>query len=478
MESPKVFNKKKIINVLVTFVEIAVVAAIIMGGLMFIRSKLTGQSFGIGKVEINNNNQQSDVAKKEKEAKFHYYIQVNLKKNVVIVYKQNKKKTKQEAVKVMKASIGSKVKKGKYSLLESYEWRNTTSDIWNKYNFRYNGNGWIQSADYNDKYSWTLKASSYKKIGKSQSENKNIKLYAKDAAWIFNNCGTGTVVEVIKGKKEDVLPLEIEKSKALYAKCGWDPTDPQKGNPYKKVSNGTVSAYEKYVYVEKGDSVDYYANLIALSSDGKDITENLNYDTIDTSSVGKKEVTYKFKNKKGMEYKATVKYKVVDTTPPVIKLSKDELEYEMEDVSDKKIQTSKVKKALEELVDDACSANEGKIVVTAFPKEELKKGINYVSVVATDDYGNIGSMQVPVKIVKKKVEKKKTTKKTTQNKNQKTNKKENNKNTKTEKTTTASKNNKKTKEKETTKSEKTTKQSETKTSETKSEETSVNNSGE
>ncbi|MCR5837927.1 MAG: hypothetical protein K6G88_15630 [Lachnospiraceae bacterium] len=452
-----ILKNKKVKNAIVTIIEIVIVAAIIMSGLMFVRSKLTGQSFGVGNVEQKKASENKKAEEQKKQEIYDkYLIQINIKKSAVIIYQQNKKKTDKKAVKVMKASIGSKVKKGQYKLFESYEWRNTniTDNIWNKYNFRYSDNAWLQSADYSDKYSWCLKASSYKKIGKSQKNNKNIQLYAGDAAWIFNNCGTGTVVEIVKGKKEDKLPLEISQTKDLYDKCGWDPTDIPKGNPYKKAANGAVSYYGKYVYVEKGDTADYYANIIALSASGKVITDNLSHDTLDTSSVGKRELNYYYKAKSGTEFKATIKYKIIDTTPPVIKIPDKELEYEMKDVSDGKVKKEKVKNEIEKLVEDACSSNEGKIVVSAFPKEELKKGINYVNVVATDDSGNIGSAQVAVKIIKQKKEKdekkdkkEKTTKKSKDKNNSKDNK--GNKNTDKKKSD-------KLKEKETTKKQKET----------------------
>jgi hypothetical protein len=459
MPLPDILKNKKVKNAIVTIIEIAIVAAIIMSGLMFVRSKLTGQSFGVGNVEQKkaSDNKKAEEQKKQ-EIYDKYLIQVNIKKSAVIVYQQNKKKTDKKAIRVMKASIGSKVKKGKYKLFESYEWRNTnvSDNIWNKYNFRYSDNAWFQSADYNDKYSWCLKASSYKKIGKSQKNNKNIQLYAGDAAWIFNNCGAGTVVEIVKGKKEDKLPLEISQSKSLYDKCGWDPTDASKGNPYKKAANGTVSYYGKYVYVEKGDNADYYSNIIALSASGKVITDNLSHDSLDTSSVGKKELNYYYKAKSGTEFKATIKYKIIDTTPPVIKVPDKEIEYEMKDVSDEKIKKEKVKNEIEKLVEDECSSNEGKIVVTAFPKEELKKGINYVNVVATDDSGNIGSAQVAVKIVKQKKEK---DEKKDKNKKEKTTKKSKDKNNSKDNKSNKNTDNKKSdkvKEKATTKKQKET----------------------
>ena len=249
MKLTEVMGSKKIKNICVTLLEIFVIAAVIMGVLLTIQSKLkdsNGSGVGIGNKDEANQEEQAKV-----EGIDEYYIEVNIKKSALIVYQYNKDKSEKTPIKVMNASIGKGVKADKYKLKESYTWYNSDENVWNKYNSRYTTTGWIQSVNYDDKYSWALNKDSYNALGTRQSEDSNIKLLSKDAQWIYANCGTVTEVKIKKGKEEDVLPMELEPLKTLYKTCGWEPTDPEKGNPYNKVAKAAVSFYDGTVFIEK-----------------------------------------------------------------------------------------------------------------------------------------------------------------------------------------------------------------------------------
>lgn len=403
MKLTEVIGSKKFKNICVTLLEIFVIAAVIMGVLLTIQSKLkdsNGSGVGIGKKDEANQEDQAKV-----EGIDEYYIEVNIKKSALIVYQYNKDKSDKTPIKVMNASIGKGVKADKYKLQESYTWYNSDENVWNKYNSRYTTTGWIQSVNYDDKYSWTLNKDSYNALGTRQSEDSNIKLLAKDAQWIYANCGTGTEVKIKKGKEEDVLPMELEPLKTLYKTCGWEPTDPEKGNPYNKVAKATVSFYDGTVFIEKGSEVNYTLNLIAINEEGKNITKNLKYEKFNSSEMGTHKVKYTFKTEAGVKLEATVKYEVIDTTVPVVKLSKTKFTYEVASKSPKDLNRASVKEAIEELVKKSASANEGSIKVSALPKEQLNIGINYVRVVARDSAGNVGSAQaiVEIKVKEKKL---------------------------------------------------------------------------
>lgn len=406
MKIGKFIKSKKIKNICITLIEILVIAAVIMGILMAVQSKLkSGSGTGIG-IERLKTEQKAD--ENTEEVSNEYYIEVNIKKSAIIVYRYNKDKSDKNPIKVMNASIGKQVKTGKYKLKEAYTWRNESESIWNKYNYKYSQNGWIQSADYLDKYSWTLIPDSYNKIGKNQSNDANIKLYAGDASWIYNNCVKNTVLNIIKGKEEDVLPVEMAVKTELQKHCGWDPTDSVKGNPYKNMAKGIVSAYTGTVQIEKDSEPDLLANLIVLNEKGENITAKLEYKNPDVSKTGKQTVKYKFTSKSGIVYEAEVKYKIIDTTVPIVKLSKEKFTYEVESGNSKDVNKKAVKEAIEALVKKAASASEGTIKVAALPKEQLVVGINFVRVVATDSAGNIGSAQaiVEIKVKEKKLNQK------------------------------------------------------------------------
>lgn len=239
--------------------------------------------------------------------------------------------------------------------------------------------------------------SSYKSLGGTEKvEGANIKLSVSAAKWIYNNCGTGTVVDIKKGSKEDKLPMDKEKLKEAYSSCGWDPTDGDKKNPYKSVANGTISAYSGTIYVERGNEPNYLFNVIALDNDGNNITKKIKYDTFDYNTLGTYEVKYSY-NKNGLKMSAKVKYKVIDTTPPVVSVP-ERLTLQIESLSHDKMKTEEVKAKMENLARANASANEGTITAYAFPIEQIVEGDNYVRVVAVDESGNVGSAQTIVHI--------------------------------------------------------------------------------
>lgn len=431
MKLGTILKSKKVKNIGVTLIEILVVAAVILGILLTVQSKLkTGNGTGIG----NEKTEEKDSEENVDTAGDAYEIEINMKKNVMIIYQYNQDKTEKKAIKVVNASVGSQVAAGKYKIKGTYTWLNTGENNWSKYNIGYSDSAWIQSVDYADKYSWTLHKNSYNALGKSQSDDKNIKLSAGDAWWVYRQCSEGTVIRIVKGKTSDQLPMEVEPLTKLRKYCGWDPSDPESGNPYKKIANGTISLYDDIVYVEKGSNIDYFANIIALDSKGRNVTNQLQFTEFDTSTMGDHQVKYSYQTKDGTKFQGTVKYCVIDTTVPIVRISQTRFTYEVASASDKDLNKDSVKRAIEELVRSHASASEGSIKVTALPKEQLVVGDNYVRVVAMDQAGNVGSALAVVEIKVK--EKKLNQKYKPQKREEETTKKKKDKNNKQEKETT------------------------------------------
>lgn len=344
-----------------------------------------------------DNNQSNLTA--EEEGTGTYNIVVNMKKSSVIIYEVDKDNNS-EVIQVFNCSVGKKVKSGKFKISDKYSW-GEKNGAWHKYNSRISTNGWIQSVNYSEKYSWTLDKESYNNIGKKQDAGLCILLYAGDAQWIYENCGTGTKVEIVKGTKDDVLPMDVAGKIEPYGKCGWDPTDKDSDNPYLKQANNTIVVGSDTVYVERTTKVKYLNNIIAIDSNGNNVTGKLKYKKFDSDTVGKHKVKFTYKNEAGEKISQTVKFEVIDTTCPKVTLSTYEFEYEVKSASLKDFQTKEVKEAIEKLVKSkvSCDETDVTIEVTAFPKEELQIGDNSVKVVATDASGNIGACEANVELV-------------------------------------------------------------------------------
>jgi hypothetical protein len=364
---------------------------------MFFRGKVNREADKVG--NLNGKGLEVETQETGSAGSDDYYIQVNKKLNAVIVYQYSKNKKTKTVYKVFECSVGSGVKKGRYKTSNTYSWIDMNG-YWHKYNTQFSTKAWIQSAGYKDKYSYTLNKNSYKAIGKTQKCGSCILLTAGDANWIYENCKTGTVVSVINGKKGDTLPISPQEKVKSQKYCGWDPTDPDKNNPYYKIKNGTVVSGDTTVYVEKGEDADYLGNLLALDENGKNLTGSLKYKTFDVDSLGNQKVTFKCKLTSGKTVKITQKFKVVDTTPPKVSCSTSLFTYEVASKDKNDMNKESNITDITNMVKASAFADESGVTITVYTvgKDELEEGKFPVVVKAQDRSGNVGSCQVMVEI--------------------------------------------------------------------------------
>lgn len=394
-------KSKKFKNIVVTMIEILVVSGIIFGILMYFQGKVNKEADKAG--TLDGKGLQTETRKADIEGSDDYYIEVNKRLNAVIVYQYSKNKKKKTPYKVFSCSIGSSVKKGNYKTSNTYAWIDINGN-WHKYNTQFGEKAWIQSAGYKDKYDYALMKTSYRAIGKKQKSGACIMLTAGDAYWIYDNCKTNTEIVIVNGKKKSKLPMPVEKTVKAHKYCGWDPTDPDKNNPYRKIKNGQIVSGVSTVYVEKGQEADYLGNLLALDEKGKNITGSLKYNKIDTDELGTTKITFHCKYSSGKKLKIVQKFTVRDTTPPKVSCSRNLFTYEVDSLDKKDMNKESNIKDITNMVKSSASANESNVTITAYTveKEELDEGKFPVVVKAQDSSGNVGSCQVMVEIKVKK----------------------------------------------------------------------------
>ncbi len=393
MKIREIIKNKKFKNAAVTILEILVVAGIIFGGLMFARSKVSQEADKTTKNNVKNVKEQET---KENEKADKYYIEVNQRKNIVIIYQYSKDEKSREQIKAFQSCVGKEVPRGTFKTGRKYTWLDIYQG-WHKYNTELGNGVWIQSAVYKDKNDYSLSKASYNSLGKSKAEGKSILLSAKDAAWIYEHCKEGTKVSVIKGRKNDELSVSPEAKVSTYKYCGWDPTDPDKNNPYLKIKNGAVVKGLSTITTERGQEPDYLGNIIALNKKGKVITNRLKYNTIDYSTAGTYKVNYSYKAKDGIRYKISQKIKVQDTTPPKVTTGKSLYTLEVDSDSTDVLNTEKTVKAIVDMVKADVRTDESvkDIQVYTLEKEQFRVDEKAAVVIKAEDlYGNIGSHQV------------------------------------------------------------------------------------
>lgn len=184
----------------------------------------------------------SKVTSTEKKV---YYFKVNLAANTVTVYDKDENGEYTEPIKAMICSTGKATpKSGKYKISYRYRWLALFGNVYGQYSVRIHGNILFHSVPYLDTYPDTLEYEEFDKLGTSASAGC-IRLMVKDAKWIYDNAATGSIVEFYSDKNN---PGPLGKPNAPKISDSeykdWDPTDPDKRNPWNGGS-GKVTKEEK-----------------------------------------------------------------------------------------------------------------------------------------------------------------------------------------------------------------------------------------
>lgn len=211
----------------------------------------------------------------EKEG-FPYYVTVNLTDNIVTVYEQDEAGNYTVPKKAFLCSVGEDTPEGTFQTMVKYDWRYLFGDVWGQYATRITGHYLFHSVPYFEKDKSTLEYEEYNKLGTTASMGC-IRLTAKDAKWIYDNCPVGTTVKMYRGDVEEPLqPAPVQKINVDdVERRGWDPTDPDPANPWKQgeIREMTVEPsmlnWVVEAYYENGT---YYLS----SEDAKKILSRLN----------------------------------------------------------------------------------------------------------------------------------------------------------------------------------------------------------
>lgn len=164
-----------------------------------------------------------------------YYITVNLTDNIVTIYEKDETGNYTVPIKAFYCSGGESTPEGTFQTIEKYEWRALFGDVWGQYATRITGHYLFHSVPYLEKDKTTLEYDEYNKLGSTASAGC-IRLCVKDVKWIYDNCPIGTTVKMYRGNVEEPLqPAPVKKiNTADLKRRGWDPTDPDPANPWRK----------------------------------------------------------------------------------------------------------------------------------------------------------------------------------------------------------------------------------------------------
>ena len=181
-----------------------------------------------------------EVLKKEKVAEKKvvtgtapYYIRVNYGANVVTIYGKDEEGNYTKPVKAMICSCGRATPTGGvYKTSRGYDWGSLVGGVYGQYSTRIVGSILFHSVPYTSRSKDSLEYWEFDKLGTKASAGC-VRLQVVDAKWIFNNCGSGIMVEFYSSSDPGPLGKPSAPKISGNERCrNWDPTDYVNGNPW------------------------------------------------------------------------------------------------------------------------------------------------------------------------------------------------------------------------------------------------------
>lgn len=248
-----------------------------------------------------------------------YYVKVNRLQNVVTVYELDDEGYYTVPVKAMVCSVGADngTPTGTYTTSDKHEWSALVGGVYGQYAYRINGQILFHSVPYYSKNKDDLESEEYNKLGTAASLGC-IRLSVSDAKWIYDNCPSGTIVTIYDSEYPgplgkpvaEILDLDDERSV-------WDPTDPDKSNPWNDGSIRILGGGNRTI--ERGYAYDLSAGVVVLDGSGRNLTEYLSLeDNVDRMKNGMYQVTYTVKTPDGRTAQLQSTIRVTDSIPPEI----------------------------------------------------------------------------------------------------------------------------------------------------------------
>ena len=260
--------------------------------------------------------------KTAKAANTKYWIKVNKRANVATVYQLKRGKYKP-----IKAS---NTPSGTFYTPAKYRWQTLMGPSYGQYCTRIHGGILFHSVWYYQKDKRTQSTVQFNKLGQTASHGC-VRLSVADAKWIYDNCALRTKVTVYSSKNPGPLGkpkgIKVSTSRRMY----WDPTDPDKKNPYRKQKATISISSKKAATAEYGTSYNIKSGVTAKDKITKrSLTSKVTYGVtkysngkykkakFSTKSLGTYRIKYAVKSSLGVTTTKTFTVRVVDTKAPVI----------------------------------------------------------------------------------------------------------------------------------------------------------------
>ena len=248
-----------------------------------------------------------------------YCIKVNKTKNVVTIYTVGKDGYYSKPVKAMVCSVGEtgNTPEGIFNLGDREEWLALEGGVYGQYATAITGSFLFHSVPYFSQNKADLEIEEYNKLGQSVSAGC-VRLSVIDAKWIYDNCSEKTYVEIFESDYDGPLGKPVSAVITSGGTAGnWDPTDPDRENPYMGNIPIILGAYDREI--ERYSDFDITAGVTALDSTGKDVTNYMKVSgEVDEDVCGTYKVEYSVTDETGITGTATANIIIKDDQAPVL----------------------------------------------------------------------------------------------------------------------------------------------------------------
>lgn len=219
-----------------------------------------------------------------------YKIMVNRAANCITVYKNDGNGNFTTPVKAIVCSTGKNVGDtplGKFSTLISYKWLRMVDNSYGQYAYRFYGSILFHSVPYYTQDKGNLEWEQFNKLGEPASLGC-VRVCVADAIWLINNCQVGTAVEVYDDA-DNPGPLgkpEMIKIPEDSPYRGWDPTDPDKNNPWNNCSPEIKVEKTSATIVTHSTDIIRTLGIKGYDTCGNDVTNMVKITGLDVNTEG------------------------------------------------------------------------------------------------------------------------------------------------------------------------------------------------
>ena len=284
---------------------------------------------------------------------YPYAIKINRQENIVTVYALDDSGFYTVPVRVMRCSVSpvGETPIGIFNIALKWEWLALFDNCYGQYVSQIDGDTLFHSVPYLDTTKDSLETWEFNKLGTGASLGC-VRLCVADTKWIYENCESGTYVDIFDSDYYGPLgrPVPVTKLQNTEEQ-GWDPTDMVEENP--TTGKAVIYGVESHS-IKQGENYDTMAGVMAFNSEREDVTDQLKVEgSVDNTKAGKYTVKYSF-NDQGQEVSKNIVITVEDDEAPVI--TKVPVELKVENYKGQK-------EELAQLVASYISAQDGKNII-------------------------------------------------------------------------------------------------------------------